>query len=167
MFKKHFLKIILYYFVFVIGLVLILGGYVWYLNKQNLVRLKLARPEFPYARYSVEELEKMYPQYPNENVATVQTPEQTYAKFIEALKKGDVEGASKQFVAKDEGKWLDVFKKIKENNLLNEYLQDYNKSLQKIFVYNTFAQFSIIINNVGRPVDFVKDPEGIWKIESL
>ncbi|MEK9183195.1 MAG: hypothetical protein AAB849_01680 [Patescibacteria group bacterium] len=168
---KKFLRWALIYLLLVIGLFLILVGVNWYLIKQREVRLGLARPAFPYAKYSQEELDKMYPQYPNENVATRVTPEQTYAKLIAALKVGDLDEASKQFVAGQQSEWLESLKKIKEKGLLGAMIVDLDKELGKNMMSGAMAQFMISIDKDGekwaRPVDFVKDSNGDWKIKSL
>ncbi len=167
--KKHFFKIVLYYLLIVIGLGLILGGYVWYLNKQNLVRLNLARPNFPFTRYSDAELEKMYSQYPNEKVATVQTPEQTYAKFIEALKRGDVEGVVGNFMEDKKNKYREYLQKSIKENKLNELIERLDKPIYKIESYTALAYYSFqqIREDGDSLIEFIKDIDGIWKIDSL
>lgn len=168
MLKKTFVKIILYYLLFVIGLLLILGGYVWYLNRQHLVQLGLCRSNFPYTKYSVEELEKMYPQYPNEKVATVQTPEQTYAKFIEALKKGDVEGVSKLFYGVKYTDYEKIFEEKKKNNSLGDLLKTLDSKLILNSKSETLAQYRLENkDNNNYIIEFIKDIDGIWKIDSL
>lgn len=169
---KKYLRYVGYYLLFIVGLFLILTGYNWYLYKQQLVRGGHAKPTFPYARYTQEELNKMYPQYPNENVPTRQTPEETYAKFIAALKKGDLEEASKQFVEKKQKDWLESLGKIKEKGLLEEFIGDYDQKLINNYKYSTTAQFHIGIEALSgalaeRPIDFIKDSNGDWKIDSL
>ena len=79
--------------VFFIVAVLFLAGFVWYKNKMLRVAAGTARPNFPYTDHSIEELNKLYPQYPAENVATTQTPEETYQKFRNYLQKNDIDSA--------------------------------------------------------------------------
>lgn len=169
--KKIVLKIAGYYLLVVLGLFLILVGVNWYLIKQKEARLGLARPDFPYTRYTQEELNKMYPQVLNENVPTRQTPEETYAKFIAALKTGDLEEASKQFVVGKQKEWLESLEKIKEKGLLNDFIQDYDKSLREDLKSDVSAQYMISIveagKQVARPIRFIKDSNGDWKIDSL
>ncbi|EKD90056.1 MAG: hypothetical protein ACD_32C00057G0001 [uncultured bacterium] len=166
--KKHFLKIAGYYLLLVIGLMLILGGYVWYINKQHWVRLGLCRPNFPYVKYSVEELEKLYPQYPNEKVATVQTPEQTYAKFVEALKSGDVEGVKKLFYGVKYTDYEKIFEEKKKNNNLDDLLNTLDSKLILNSKSETLAQYQLGSKDKNNYIiEFIKDIDGIWKIDSL
>ncbi|KKQ40650.1 MAG: hypothetical protein US58_C0014G0012 [Candidatus Magasanikbacteria bacterium GW2011_GWA2_37_8] len=47
----------------VVGAVMIFAGYGWFLNRMARVDTGTARPTFPYRDYSLEELNKLYPQY--------------------------------------------------------------------------------------------------------
>jgi hypothetical protein len=165
--KKRFWSIVFYYLLLVLGLGLILGGYVWYLNKQNLVRLGLCRSNFPYAKYSLEELENLYPQYPNEKVATVQTPEQTYAKFIAALKKGDVEGVMVNFTERKYKEYKESFSNDIKNNKLEETKKLFDRKL--ILRNQSDVSASYYLENLEHKyfIEFVKGVNGIWKIDSL
>lgn len=170
--KKIVFKIFIYLFILIFGVILILAGVGWYMEKQELVVAGHAKPNFPYSRYTQEELNKMYPQYPLEDVKTTQTPEETYAKFIAALKKGDVEEASKQFVIKKQNEWLESLRKIKEKELLAEFIKDYDKKMEKIYLGDSLGQYRIGIKALSgqmteRPIGFVKSLDGVWKIESL
>ena len=168
---KKIFRWALIYLLLVIGLFLILVGVNWYLIKQKDVRLGMARPMFPYTKYSQNELDKMYPQYLNENVPTRVTPEQTYAKLLAALKAGDLEKASQQFTAEQQSEGLKSLKKIKEDGLLAQMIGDLDKKLNKNMMSGAMAQFMISIDKDGekwaRPVDFIKDSNGDWKIKSL
>mgnify|MGYP001558966946 CR=1 FL=1 len=168
---KKFFRWALIYLLLVIGLFLILVGVNWYLIKQKEVRLGMAKPSFPYTKYSQDELDKMYPQYPNENVATRVTPEQTYAKLIAALKAGDWEEASLQFTAEKQGEWLESLKKIKEDGLMGQMIGDLDKDLKKVMMDYSIATYSISIlkdgEKWGNNIDFIKDSNGDWKIKSL
>jgi hypothetical protein len=102
------------------------------------------------------------------------TPEETLNLFIEALKKEDLELASKYFVLNSNGqrdpKWLDLLNKIKKENNLQRMAEDLKKyNLAK----KTFDPYYIFIyyNNdgsVGLQLTMVFNKySGIWKIESL
>lgn len=102
------------------------------------------------------------------------TPEETLQMFIDALKKGDVELASKYFVLREDGKpdakWLNLLIKIKnDGNLqkMSEDLQKYNLAKKTFDSYYVFVyynkdggvglQLTMKFNNLAK----------IWKIESL
>lgn len=168
---KKIFRWALIYLLLVIGLFLILVGVNWYLIKQKEVRIGMARPDFPYARYSQDELNKMYPQYVNENVPTRVTPEETYAKLIAALKAGDLEEASRQFVAEKQGEWLKSLEKIKEDGLLDDMIRDLDKKLEKVYLDKTMGQYRVGVMIEGEKwandINFIKDSNGDWKIKSL
>jgi len=69
---------------------------VWTTRKMDKVSLGLARPDFPYTDYTESELAEMYPQIKYADVATRITPEETYAKFRQALKDNNLEMAIEQ-----------------------------------------------------------------------
>lgn len=166
--RKTILKIIGYYILLVGGMFLILAGVNWYMLKQDAIRIGMARPNFPYTKYSQDELNKMYPQYPNENVATTQTPEETYAKFIAALKAGDIDGAMKNFSQKNYKEYRDGFEKDKRENKLEYIIQRLDRSLKLKDRLDTFAGYFLENDeNKNYIIEFVKDADGVWKIDSL
>jgi hypothetical protein len=182
---KKIFRWALIYLLLVIGLFLILVGVNWYLIKQKEVRLGMARPKFPYTKYSQDELDKMYPQYYEVKVPTRQTPEQTYSKFIAALKVGNLEEASIYFFARniddypvnyklDESKqkeWLASLQKIKQDGLMEKMINDLDKTLNNVSVSDISAQYEIGIKKDGKvwahTISFMKDIDGDWKIKSL
>lgn len=167
--KNKVKKIVGYYLLLLVGLLLILVGYVWFVSRQNLIRLNLAQPNFPYTRYSDEDLEEKFPQYPNEKVETTQTPEQTYAKFIEALKKGDVEGVAENLTERNKEQYKEYLLNMIKINKLNELIIRLDKKIYKIDLYNAIANYSFQENRKDGDslIEFVKDGHGIWKIDSL
>ena len=168
---KKIFRWALIYLLLVIGLFLILVGVNWYLIKQKEVRLGMARPAFPYAKYSQDELDKMYPQYLNENVPTRVTPEETYAKLLAALKAENLDLASQQFTAEQQSEWLKSLEKIKEGALLDDMIGDLDQKLNKENAGGSIAQYNIGIKQEGKiwahAINFVKDSNGDWKIKSL
>ena len=166
--KKTIFKVIGYYVLLVGGMFLILVGVNWYMLKQEAVRIGMARPNFPYTKYSQDELNKMYPQYPNENVATTQTPEETYAKFIAALKVGDIDGAMKLFTDRKREKYREVFLKDQKGNKLSDAIKGLDRKITEKDKLDTFANYSLENNeNENYIVEFIKDTDGVWKIDSL
>lgn len=157
-----------YYVLIVVGLFLILFGVGWYLTKQKQVRLGMARPDFPYFKYSQDELNKLYPQYPLENVKTTQTPEQTYAKFISALKAGDLEGASKFFVTKKQEEYLVALEKAKKEGRLAEIISSVDMPVKAQEELDSFAYFVYgDKQDSNAKIIFEKNIDGVWQIDSL
>src|SRR3989338_2957114 len=82
-------------------------GALYYLNYYN-------SPEQKALRYYAD-LEKQYA----EDTYGGKTPEETLQLFIDALKAGDIDLASKYFVVEKQGEWLDNIKKVQEKDNLN------------------------------------------------
>ena len=52
------------------------------------------------------------------------TPEETFDLFLEALRKGDIELASKYFELENQGGWLISLQEVKQNNQINEFIKE-------------------------------------------
>src|SRR3989338_7356766 len=74
--------------------------------------------------------EKMNEPYYNDTYGGA-TPEETYALFIEALKKGDVELASRYFVVEDQENWKKTFDKLQESESLTDYITEIEQNKTK------------------------------------
>ncbi|MGB9609071.1 MAG: hypothetical protein ACPL3E_01705 [Minisyncoccia bacterium] len=102
------------------------------------------------------------------------TPEETLKLFIDALKKEDLELASKYFVLNSRGerdpKWLDLLTKIKQENNLQKMandLQKYNLAKKTFDPYYVFIYYNDD-GSVGLQITMVFNKDsGVWKIESL
>jgi len=146
---------------------------VWTTRKMDKVSLGLARPDFPYTDYTESELAEMYPQIKYADVATRTTPEETYAKFRQALKDNNLEMAIEQ-LSKESGKY-------KENKeaLTKAYGEG---GFDKIYEFypgdawrGTFGESSgqLCYNQKHEDGEFVgcsyfiKDANGDWKLDSL
>ncbi len=166
--KKTILKIVGYYILLVGGMFLILASVNWYMLRQDAVRIGMARPSFPYRQYSLDELNKMYPQYPNENVATRQTPEETYAKFIAALKAGDIDVAVNLMTEKNREEYRKAFVSDKKEGKLGEFVKILDRPISLELKLDTLANY-LLENNENKKykIHFVKDANGVWKIDSL
>ena len=104
------------------------------------------------------------------------TPEETLNLFIEALKKEDLELASKYFVLNSNGerdpKWLEALQKTKEAGKLKEVIELLSKvkpDLEARISQDNFV-FSVrdLQGKVLLDIDLVLNQySNIWKIESL
>ena len=171
MLKKYSFYLISF-LVLVFGVAAIFGGYFWFTKKQERVMLGLARPVWPYSDYSVAELNKLYPQYANVDVVTTQTPEQTHAKFIAALKKGDLDEAVRCcFREGDQKRMKEGLEKIKAQGELSGMIKDLDTEMKKDFVGDTKATYEYVVQSEGKKfgslIEFVKNNQGVWLIESL
>ena len=158
--------------VLILGLAAIFGGYGWFLNKQQRVLTGTARPSFPYGDYSLEELNRLYPQTVNENVKTTQTPEETHKKFLTALKAGNFdEAVNCCFREGDREGMKESLYKIKADNLLNKMIGDLDKVITLVSMYENKAVYSYATlkdgKEFGHRINFVKNGQGVWMIGSL
>jgi len=171
--KTRLSVIILAIVIFVLGLVLIISGYSWFVRKQARVLTGTARPDFPYRDYGLAELNKMYPQYIDySGVPDKQTPEQTHALFLAALKKGDFDAAVNCcFREGDRVKQKEFLNGVKEKGMLSLMIGDLSRDFEKEYMENNSASYSFSVLKDGLRVaggiNFVKTSEGIWYIESL
>lgn len=157
----------------IIFIVCISTFYGWFLIKQDRIITGTAKPYFPYNDYSTDELNKMYPQTMNENVATTQSPEQTHAKFITALKQGDFDEAVECcFFESDWMKMKTGLEKVREKGNLDVMIGDLVLITQQT-MFDTMATYNYDVTTDTKgtkgigSIDFVKDEKGVWRIKSL
>ena len=81
--------------------------------------------------YEIRKLRKsvkeFYSQYAEDKYGG-KTPEETYNMFIEALKKEDVELASKYFVAEKQEQWRKALEEYKSSSLLSDFMLETEKN---------------------------------------
>ncbi|MFH1956805.1 MAG: hypothetical protein ABIJ28_04115 [Patescibacteria group bacterium] len=164
------------YFAIIIFLTVLAGaifGYRWYEIKMKKIEIGLAEPVFPYRDYTQEELNKMYPQIKYADVVTRVTPEETYAKFRQALKENNLEMAigqlSKESERYEENK-NDLTQAYKENRF-NEAFENYPEKIEKSSMHESIASYYFLEktaeNNLRQYISFIKDANGDWKLDSL
>ncbi|MBI4992939.1 MAG: hypothetical protein HZC26_02275 [Candidatus Magasanikbacteria bacterium] len=153
-------------------LFLIFFSFAWVMNRQDLVLAGLAKPFFPYFKYSQEELNKLYPQYINADVATTQSPEETHKLFVSKLKEGDLNGAVECcFVRGGQKDMKESLEHIKKDGLLPKMASDLDTIIKKISLDSSRAVYSYSVlkvdQNFGHRINFIKNSQGVWLIESL
>ncbi|MFA7653870.1 MAG: hypothetical protein WCX97_02395 [Candidatus Magasanikbacteria bacterium] len=145
----------------------------WFTQKQERVQMGLANPKFPYRNYNQAELNKMYPQYIDySGVADKQTPEQTHALFLAALKKGDFDAAVNCcFREGDRAKQKEFLNGVKEKGMLDLMISDITKIDPDFKSENKATYIFDGTSKSGEKnagfMTFVKVSDGIWYIESL
>jgi len=163
--------IILVVIILVVGVIAFLGS-IWVQNKMLKVKYGSARSNFPYTDYTQEELNKMYPQQIENNALTTQTPEQTHAMFVAALKKGDFDEATKCcFVEGDRVKIKEGLNKIKNDGTLPQMIKDLDTEIKLNVLTGSKATYDYFVKNddknMASGITFLKDENGVWLIESL
>ncbi len=137
----------------------------------------------PAARYQ-RETQKNYEKYLDwqadyekamrEDTYGGKTPEETLNMFIEALKKEDVELASRYFMLDENGevskKWIDLLDKVKQEGNLKKMANDIEKYDE---AKETFDPYYLFIyrnkdKTVGLQITMIFNSQtSIWKIASL
>ena len=120
------------------------------------------------------EWQKNYEKAMREDTYGGKTPEETLQMFIEALKKEDIELASKYFMLRDDGsvdpKWKEALKKTKEAGKLSEVIDLLSKAKPAGSVMEGYFGFEIrntkneIVSDINMRLNKYS---GVWKIESL
>ena len=147
---------------------------IWTTKKMDKVSLGLARPDFPYMDYTEEELAKMYPQIKYADVATRITPEETYAKFRQALEENNLEMAIAQ-LSKESGKRYNENKEAltqaQKDGRFGQIYTSYPEKIEKSNMYEARAQFYFNYKEEDTDrthfINFSKDTNGDWKLDSL
>jgi len=147
---------------------------VWTTRKMDKVSLGLARPDFPYTDYTESELAEMYPQIKYADVATRTTPEETYAKFREALKTNNLEMAIEQ-LSKESEKYEENKKTLEQAHKDGKFAGAYDSLYPEKVERSTFGDSSGSLCYDQKQEDgtfvactsFIKDSSGDWKLDSL
>lgn len=124
----------------------------------------------------------------SEDIYGGKTPEETYGLFVLALTQGNIELASKYFIIGKQDEKLEEFKKIKEKNELQKYIDDLPKwgemrEVERVkdnireFNYKGFSNKEIMDNKLGIEIRFpageytssiifkLNSSTKIWKID--
>jgi len=145
----------------------------WLPAKQMKIQLGLASDKFPWRDYSQAELDKMYPQIKYADIPTRVTPEETYAKFREALKTNNLEMALAQLSveSKNYEKNRENLERMYKEEKFLELHKEYLGTIQKEYMAESIAQFYFLEKkedgNYRYSLDFIKDANGDWKMDSL
>jgi len=103
------------------------------------------------------------------------TPEETLQLFIDALRKEDIELASKYFLLREDGspdpKWIEALRVKKEAGELQEIVDTLSKAKPDLEARSYEGDFKFYVDDVGEPIAYVNmefnQYSGVWKIESL
>ena len=166
------------YWKFVVGflgiIIVVAGGFfVWekYFSSQAKINRETQKN---YEKYL--EWERNYEKAMKEDTYGGKTPEETLQMFIEALRKEDVELASKYFVLRSDGssdpKWKEGLIKTKEIGKLQEVINVLSKAKpdlgarisEEYYVFSTRDENGTVTADIDLRINKYS---GVWKIESL
>jgi len=168
-------KKLIFSIVILVGVVVLAWvGFSWGQTKQAQIKLGVASDKFPYRSYTQEELNKMYPQIKNADVLTRTTPEETYAKFREALKTNNLEMAIEQ-LSKESEKYEENKKTLEQAHKDGKFAGAYDSLYPEKVERSTFGDSSGSLCYDQKQEDgtfvactsFIKDSSGDWKLDSL
>jgi len=156
---------------------LVIGGYFYFQNwweiKQIKIEKGLASEKFPWRDYTQEELAKMYPQIKYADVPTRITPEETYAKFRQALKDNNLEMAIEQ-LAEESEKYEEnkqILTKFYNEGKFSEAYKEYPEKIEKSSMYESIASYYYFRNKEGQDfkihISLLKDINGDWKLDNF
>ena len=156
--SRHFWK-------FFTGLILIVVSALLIAYGADAYRKLKVSSELEKQNQAAAEAEKKY----NEDTYGGKTPEETLALFIDALKKGDTDLASKYFILDEQAKWKANLQKVKDGNELSAMAKDLGRPKEKKALGDTRFVFYIYndANQLALAIDIARGPNGIWKILDL
>lgn len=115
----------------------------------------------------IEDMQRPY----LEDIYGGETPEETFNMFLEALKSGDIELASKYFTIDSRKKQREYLEKVVKVGRLNNLVNDLDNGINyRGSLYDDNQQFEIKDENgkvIFSLVDFIRYPSGVWKISEL
>ena len=160
----------------VVAILVTVGGICannWVEKKMAKIELGLSSPDFPYRDYTEAELNKMYPQVKYADVETRTTPEETYAKFRQALKENNLEMAIEQLgeESKRYGENVEVLTRAHGEGRFVEAFVDYPEEITRESMAESIASYFYFRKednlNLKTHIPFIKNSEGDWKLDSL
>lgn len=101
---------------------------------------------------------------------STESPQETFAMFMDALRKEDFYLASRYFVLVDQDEWYEIFKSVKEEGNYNKMMADLGRAQPRgsveegNFHYVIFNQDGVSIRSVGFNQNTVNHR---WKISEL
>jgi len=154
-----------------------LGGFyfykVWWPTKQLKIQAGLSSDKFPWRDYTQDELTKMYPQIRYADVPTRTTPEQTYAKFREALRTNNLEMALEQ-LSSESNRYAENKSSVENSYKDDKFISSINlypeKNWRSTFGSSTGSlcyEQSYDNKKIVGCTNFIKDANGDWKMDSL
>jgi len=163
----------------VVILAVLLGGSFyfwrfWWPVKEAKILQGMSDCNFPWRDYSQTELNKLYPQIRNAAVPTRVTPEETYAKFREALRTNNLNLALEQLY-KEAGKRYQenkvILEKSHEKGEFKIAYKQYPEKIERQSMSEALAAYYYFRTDNGKKVKthigFVKNAYGDWKMDRL
>jgi len=148
-----------------IGSAFIFGCYGWFIDKQKKVLLGLSRSTFPYNNYTDNEL--YFGLSNNINTKTIRTPNRTYKLLRIYVQNKQIVEALTLFSSK----YKDEYKKLLETAYQNNNISEFSEKLEENIIKDNLNCYEFrctyLMEDSGNAIEFVKNKQGEWLIESL
>lgn len=156
----------------------------WWQVRKEYVRMGFAEDKFPFRMYTAEELAEkgLYPESLYEDVPTRTRPEETYAKFRQALIDDNLDIAAECFIEEQQEEIREGLERVKNQGLLQDMINDLPKKLEDTYKYTegietrnldrvSLSSYDYVKPNdperMTHTIGFVKNKNGDWKIEDI
>lgn len=117
---------------------------------------------------ALKEIEKLKKEYAEDPYGG-DTPEETLRLFIDALKKGDIDLATRYFVIDKQDEWKEDLAKIKDKGLLDEMVRDLEREKFKYTISKKVVGFDVANEQKEAilSISVVRAQNNKWKIQDL
>jgi len=160
------------------GLVVILvaSGFFYYQkNKSEEFRLitdetEMTKFVMTHTQEELDEYRRKVDEIKAEDTFGGKTPEETLRMYIDALKVGDVESASRYFRVEKQNEMFEKLSLAKENNVLGVLISDLEKNKEGLFLSDSEYRFRTFDSEGVAEFSFdlvLDNQSGLWKLESL
>lgn len=156
----------------------------WWRVRKEYVRMGFASDKFPFRIYTKEELIERgtFPEDLYSEIPTRTRPEETYAKFRQALIDGDLDKAAGYFIEEKQKEIREGLERVKKEGLLQDMLNDLPEKLEDTYIYNegvenrnldriSLTSYDYVKSHdperIAHTIGFVKNKNGDWKIEDI
>ena len=128
---------------------------------------------------ALQDMKELEAQYKNDTYGGT-TPEATLALFIDALKKGDIDLASKYFVVDERERvradlsklsslrLIDLVNEIKKGDFVRMEERfakfEYKRGVQNQYIFFEGKRIELNTPFIASPIDFVRQENSLWKI---
>jgi len=155
---KKILKITL----IVVGILLLIWGIDLIRTRRMIARGDLVKWDGQW--YTKEQLAKKYPPQYIE-VPAKNTPEEVYERFREALLKNDIEGALGEMALEKRNTYREAFK---DKAKFDAWVKTLPENVENIKLNDNFGHYQWEKGDgYAHTIDFLKNSEGYWQIDSI
>ena len=145
----------------------LLGLSFWYTAKSRRVLVGTAEPNFPFSDYTTTQLRQLYPQEPNVNVDDTHSPEQTYAQLRQYVREEKISQALTLFSSRYQERYKSIFEQAQSKGTWAEFYTKLESQIVKDQNNCWLTICTYIMKESGVEINFIKDKQGVWLIESL